>query len=156
MVYEWKTGSRIKADAQKSGELFEQLSKTEEGLTASTLLEANKPESAPLHNEYEWNDEKAANEWRLQQSRHFINSITTIVMSDSEEQQVRAFHIVTEKSQYEPIMAIIKEESKYERLLANAVLELEAFVRKYNTLKEIKTIIDSFEEMKEKLKALQS
>lgn len=149
MVYEWKSGSRIKADAQKSGELFEQLSKTEEGLTASTLLEANKPETAPLHSEYEWNDEKAANEWRLHQSRHFINSIVTIAISDTaEEQQVRAFHIVTESSKYEPLTAIIKEESKYERLLINAMSELEAFTRKYSTLRELKPVIESIEKVK--------
>ena len=65
MVYQWKSGSRIKGNAQESGELFEQLSKTEEGLTARTLLEANRPESAPLHNDYEWNNDIAAEEWRL-------------------------------------------------------------------------------------------
>ena len=37
MVYEWKSGTRIKANAQESGELFEKLSATEEGLTAETL-----------------------------------------------------------------------------------------------------------------------
>ena len=154
MVYEWKTGSRIKADAQKSGELFEQLTKTKEGLTASTLLEANKPETAPLHNEYEWDNETAANEWRLHQSRHFINSIVTIVVSDTqEEQQVRAFHIATETSRYEPLTAIIKEKDKYEQLLANAMAELEAFTRKYNTLKELKPIIESIEKVKKNEKA---
>ena len=57
MVYKWKSGARIKGDAQASGELFEQLANTPDGLTARTLLDANIPESAPLHSDYEWNDE---------------------------------------------------------------------------------------------------
>ena len=46
-AYKWKSGARIKGDAQASGELFEKLAATEEGLTAETLLQANKPNSAP-------------------------------------------------------------------------------------------------------------
>lgn len=147
MVYEWKSSARIKGDAQKCGELFEQLSATEEGLTAKTLLEANKPESAPLHNDYEWDDEKAAEEWRLHQSRNFINSITVKMVSEDKENetQVRAFHIVSEPHQYEPIAAIIKEKNKYEQLLQSAYSELQAFRKKYSTLKELIPVFDSIE-----------
>lgn len=148
MVYEWKSGTRIKANAQESGELFEQLSATEEGLTAETLLEANKPETAPLHNEYEWNDSKAAHEWRLHQSRHFINSIAIkVIATNDEEAAVRAFHIVTESSKYEPITAIIKEKSKREALLANALSELNSFKRKYETLSELAPIFKAIKEV---------
>lgn len=150
MVYQWKSGSCIKGDAQKSGELFEQLSATEEGLTARTLLDANKPEEAPLHNDYEWNDTKAAEEWRLHQSRHFINSIAIIIaMPDKEEPElVRAFHIVSEAHKYEPISAIVNEPNKYEILLNNALSELEAFKRKYNTLKELLPVFNAINEVR--------
>ena len=148
MVYEWKSGTRIKADAQECGEMFEKLSETEEGLTAETLLEANKPETAPLHNEYEWNDSKAAHEWRLQQSRHFINSIAIKVLTkDEEEIAVRAFHITTEKSCYESITAIITEKDKREALLASALSELNAFKRKYELLTELTPIFKAIMEV---------
>lgn len=149
MVYEWKSGSRIKGNAQESGELFKQLSETKDGLTAETLLEANKPETAPLHNDYEWNDEKAAHEWRLHQSRHFINSIAVKVVSEDTETDtiVRAFHIADEPSHYEPITAIIKEKTKYEHLLQTAYSELQAFRRKYSVLKELKPIFESIEKV---------
>lgn len=150
MVYEWKSGSRIKGNAQESGELFKQLSETKDGLTAETLLEANKPETAPLHNDYEWNDEKAAHEWRLHQSRHFINSLAVKVVSEDAaetETIVRAFHIADEPSHYEPITAIIKEKTKYEQLLQTAYSELQAFRRKYSVLKELNPIFESIEKV---------
>lgn len=147
-AYQWKSGSRIKADAQKSGELFERLSNTEEGLTARTLLDANRPKNAPLHNEYEWNDETAADNWRLHQSRHFINSIAVIATtSENVETTVRAFHITTEESKYEPITAIIKEPDKYAALLSSAKAELTAFRNKYNTLKELTPIFKAITEV---------
>lgn len=59
MVYEWKEAAQIKADAQKAGEMLENLEKTV-GITPKNLVEANRDESAPLHNEFEWNDTKAA------------------------------------------------------------------------------------------------
>jgi hypothetical protein len=147
-AYQWKSGSRIKADAQKSGELFERLSNTEEGLTARTLLDANRPKNAPLHNEYEWNDETAADNWRLHQSRHFINSIAIIATtSEDVETPVRAFHITTSESKYEPITAIIKEPDKYAALLKSAKAELMSFKNKYNTLRELTPVLKAIEEV---------
>jgi hypothetical protein len=149
-AYKWKSGSRIKADAQKSGELFEQLSNTSEGLTARTLLNANIPEDAPLHSEYEWDNEKAADSWRLHQSRHFINSIVILAPTTAENEQpepVRAFHITTEESKYEPITAIVQNPTKYEALLNSAISELKAFERKYSTLKELKPVIQAIMEV---------
>lgn len=147
MVYQWKSGSRIKGNAQKSGELFEQLAATEEGLTAETLLTANIPENAPLHGDYEWEDSAAAHQWRLHQSRNFINSLVTVVQEDTEEEEkpapVRAFFITTEESKYEPIGAIVKEQTKYDRLLDTAFRELQAFRRKYESLKELKAVFDA-------------
>lgn len=149
MVYQWKSGARIKGDAQTSGELFERLSATAEGLTARTLLEASKPESAPLHNDYEWNDEIAADNWRLQQSNHFINSISVVMVSKetNEEMQVRAFHITTEEHKYDPIELIVQQKDKYTALLSNAKAELETFKRKYNTLKELKPVFEAITEV---------
>lgn len=151
-AYKWKSGARIKGDAQASGELFEKLAATEEGLTAETLLEANKPKSAPLHNDYEWSDKKAAHEWRLHQSRNFIHSIVTVEVQEDQNtaqpEPQRAFFITTEKHKYEPLAVIVKEQSKYDRLLETALSELLAFKRKYEALKELQPVFDAMKEVK--------
>lgn len=148
-AYTWKSGSRIKADAQKCGELYERLSATEEGLTARTLLDANRPESAPLHSEYEWDDEQAADNWRLHQSRHFINSIAVVAIAaeSNEEIPVRAFHITTSDGVYEPLTAIIQQPDKYTALLSSAKAELAAFERKYATISELQPVFKAIKEV---------
>ena len=152
MVYKWKTGARVKGDAQASGELMEQLAATPDGLTARTLLEANMVPGTPLYDDYEWNDEIAADKFRLQQSNQFIDSITVVVFEEKAEadSQPRAFHITTEAHKYDALDVIVQEPSKYKVLLDNALAELATFKRKYEMLKELQPIFTAFKEVKSK------
>lgn len=145
MVYQWKSGARIRGNPQKSGELFERLAASEEGLTAATLLEASKPVDAPLHDDFTWDDSEAAHEWRLHQSRNFINALVVVPVQQTEEKQEpqRAFFITTEAHKYEPITAIVQEQSKYDALLIQAFRELTAFRKKYESLKELQPVFEA-------------
>lgn len=149
MVYNWKAGSRIKADPQKSGEMFELISQTEAGLTAETLLDANRPKGTPLHEDYEWDNDAAAESWRLHQSRHFLNSLTVCIFNDRAGQsiQTRAVQITTETHKYEPIGLIIKQEDKYAKLLENAKADMESFRRKYEILTELQAVFDAIDKL---------
>ena len=52
MVFQWKQGARIKADAQQAGILCSKL-ETEGRLTAKALLDESRAEGSPLHDEFE-------------------------------------------------------------------------------------------------------
>ena len=150
MVYQWKKGSRIKADANAAGQQFEALSETV-GLTAETVVDANRPADAVLHDEFEWDDPTAAEEWRKQQARHLMNCIciTAHTGNDGDEQQettVRAFFNV-EESTYEHIGVIFADEDKRAKLLASAKRELETFRSKYKTLKELAPVLAAIDEV---------
>lgn len=146
MVYQWKSGSRIKANPEEAGKQFEELAETV-GLTAETVLDANRPEDAPLHEEFEWRDDIAAEEWRKQQARHLINCICFSVEKQDGNEQVRAFFTTTETNGYESLEAIVIVENKYKSLLSKALSELSAFERKYSTLKELKPVFDAIKEV---------
>lgn len=75
-AYEWKIGGIHKADANVAGEVCEALARSEEGLSPETLLAASRNEEAPLHGEFEWNDETAAEKYRLGQARKIIVDLT--------------------------------------------------------------------------------
>lgn len=150
-AYKWKTASYIKADAEKAGKMCEELERTG-GLTAERLVEANEPEDAPLHDEFEWNDEKAAGEWRKQQARHIINSLV-IVSEKQDAEPVRAFISIERASpNYESLDIIIHSEDKYAALLAMALKELEAFKKKYSRLTELEALYNIIDEIKAKEK----
>ena len=134
MVYSWKSAARIKADAQKAGELFEQLERSGE-LTPAKIVEVSRSKDAVLHNEFEWDDSIAANCYREGQAGNLLRAI--IITGESKTAEpVRAFFKV-EQNTYESITAIVKSEDKMQSLLSQAISELNAFQRKYDCLRAL-------------------
>lgn len=148
MVYKFKQGSHIKADANIAGRMCEQLEQTKDGLTAKTLLDANRPADAPLHSCFEWNDGIAAEAYREQQARHIINCLCVVSETDTKAEPVRAFFTISEKK-YENIQAIVTSTDKHAALLEIALRELQAFKRKYETLSELRPILIAIDEMEQ-------
>ena len=142
MIYEWVAGARHKVSAQVAGEVCEELEQ-QGRLTAKDLVEVSRPEDAPLHEEFEWNDGVAAEKWREHQARNVINAIKIVREEDEDDDveepyRVRAFFTLKkEEPQYESIRIILSDEEKYNDLLKVAIRELMAFEKKYNKIKEL-------------------
>ena len=88
MIYKWKTYN-YKTSAEVAGSVCEELDRTV-GLTPENLVDASRPEDAPLHQEFEWNDELAAEEYRKTQARLLISNLS-IVIEEQKQESVRAF-----------------------------------------------------------------
>lgn len=146
-AYQWKTASYIKANADEAGKMCEELENTV-GLTAETLLQANTAEDTPLHNEFEWNDTKAAHSYRLQQARHIINCLVVVPEHQAENTvPVRAFFTLSSSPEYQSINAILSVEDSHKKLLEQAYRELETFKRKYTALSELKPLFDMVDKL---------
>ena len=147
MVYKWNVKD-TKVKAQDAGELCEKLSNTV-GLTPQTLLDASRSEDALLHNEFEWNDEVAAEKYRLTQAQHII--VNLVASSTEESEPVRAFQVVVhsygKSSGYEGIATIMSDDEKREQLLKSAKTELLWFKRKYKSLSELANVMKAIDEV---------
>ena len=133
MVYKFKAGSMISADPEKAAAVLNQLA-DENRLNAETVVEVSRPEDAPLHNEFEWRDDVAAEEWRKHQARHIIGCLV-IVDEEKTPEPVKAFYKINDAtSNYEPIHTIIKTEDKTEALKKLCLKEFLAFKAKYATV----------------------
>ena len=144
MVYQFKAGSHIRADAQVAGEMCERLA-AEGRLDAKTLVEENRPEDAPLHGEFEWDNDAAADRWREHQARHIINCLTVKV---EEREPIRAFFSIERSDpQYKHIDSIMRSKSETESLLEMALSELRAFERKYAQLEQLAKVFYAIEEL---------
>lgn len=147
MVYQFKTVSHIKANAQATGELCERLENTV-GLTPKTLLDASRDENSLLHNEFEWQDDVAAEKYREHQAGQIIRSL--IIVSEKEESSpIRAFcSIITDSErEYKSIETIINKPDLYDQLLQSAFNELKAFKQKYETLSNSEELQNLFNEI---------
>ena len=146
-AYSWKSGSYIRASAQDAGEMCDDLALRGK-LTAKNLLDANRPEDAPLHGAFEWDDAKAAEEFRLGQARHIIACLV-IKPETKTEPQVRCFYNLERSSpNYHSINAILDDTDSTELLLKNALGELAAFQRKYAVLKKLSPVFGAIEQVR--------
>jgi len=144
----WKDGFRAKVSAQTAYDVINGL--YEEGKSeASDLVDASRPEDAPLHSMFEWNDSIAAEKYREDQARYIIRHVC--VINDAEESEtvpVRAFFQIDEEtSNYEPTVVIMNDDEKRERLLDIAKKELNSFRLKYNSLKELAKVFSAIDEL---------
>ena len=149
MVYSWKEGTRYKTDANIAGAVCAEM-EAAGTLTAGNLVEASRPKDAPLHKEFEWNNTKAAEEWRKHQARNIIHSLVLVTEPGTDSESVRAFFkIETRSNNYESTVAIVRDENKYESLKAAALRELKVFQRKYHTISELGKVFAAIDELEE-------
>ena len=150
MVYQFKTGFRANVSAEDAGQICEMLAK-QHRLTGRDLVEESRPEDAPLHRYFEWNDSKAAELYRERQGRDLIAHIVILPEEKSDKpykevQFVRAFYNVDSTPEYHPIQQVLTTEDLHQKLLEAARRDMIIFKEKYKTLVEIQSVISAIDE----------
>lgn len=148
-MYSWKPGARVRTDADTVGRICEEMAKVGR-LTAENLVEDSRPVDAPLHNEFTWDDAKAAESWRKQEAMQIINHLEIRIQDVA---PVRAFiKLYTAEDNYHPTEVIVRDANSRDIMLRNAYQELAAFKRKYNALNELAKIFEAIDMMEGKFK----
>jgi hypothetical protein len=151
-TYAFKPGSHIRADANKAAEVCENLRKGG-GLSPQSLLDASRPKDAVLHDEFEWDDSVAAEEYRLRQAGHIIRCIVVIheKPTDGAKKEevvpVRVYHPThntedEKRGTYENITVIAKNTDMKARLMQDCLRELKWMQNKYSALKEVVNLLN--------------
>lgn len=93
----------------------------------SMLLDEAQNEDSSIHNLFEWDDTKAAHEYRLDQSRKMLRKVKIIYDGEPE----RLIHIPkvivkdeSKEGEYKPVTAIVKVQDDFARALSEAVGKL--------------------------------
>lgn len=116
-------------------------------------MDVSRAEDAPLHGEFEWDDDAAAEKYRVEQARGLIRCL--IVRQDPEEEEqrtvtikplARAFFNLTRGQGYESVARIVQSEDKMARLLGNAFRDLQSFRQKYDALQELDRVMGAIDE----------
>lgn len=138
-----------KKDAQEIGEFIERMDiKTPKNI----LKEVKKNKECIIYSYLEWDDNKAAEDFRLQQIRNIVNHITIVVKDVDNSLPIRAFHpVMAESNGKTPIyidldMAFSNDYYRIQ-VISRAKTELQNWrerYRQYDELKEIVFAISSF------------
>lgn len=145
-IFKFKKGSHIRGNAQEIGETLEQVRESNNGLTASAVVKAAAPKRHPLHRYFEWSDQKAAIKYRESQARHLIAAIEVRIRQDDGKTSapVRAYVAIGESTdRYLSVFTVMANPDSRRTLLAQALAELAAFQRKYESLAELAAVFQA-------------
>lgn len=150
MKYEWKLPGVVPVSAETAGAEFERIYAKYGKLDSEIVVEESKAESSPLHACFEWDDAKAASEYRRTQASHMIRLlVTTAETTDTKDVvPVRAF-VTTKESGFQPLTVVLQSPNMYDEMMRNALNELKSFRRKYETLKALTPVFDAIAEVEE-------
>jgi hypothetical protein len=126
------------------------LSKQNKGfLTAQHVVEfARDPETA-LHSRFEWNDNKAAEEYRIWQARQLLRVYVEVINDDLKPARI----FVSLKSDrynrsgggYRPFITVLEDHQLRAEMLQDALEEFKVYRAKYAALRELARAFNDME-----------
>ena len=141
--YAWARGSVHRVDAETAATVTQKLE--EEGrLTASELVNESRPENAPLHAEFEWDNAVAGEKYREHQARNIIHSL--VIVTEQQEPQKVYYHLYKDEPRYKSVEVILQNPDETEVMLKNAKREMEAFAKRYRRLEALTRVVEVIEE----------
>ena len=147
-TYKYRAGYRpALKNPQIVGDKLQELRDKNNGLTASIVIEEAKHKTSVLHGAFEWDDSKAAHEWRLHSARHLMRSVEIVSTSaEGDTRSLPAFVFVKTESgpQYESLARVLSDEELRIQVLNKALKEFEQWQQRYKEYEEFLNVFESF------------
>lgn len=93
-------------------------------LTTSGVLKMASDPASPLHNLFEWDDSKAAHQYRLDQARHTIKLMNLKI--ESPEDKIVHVPSINQEGEYKTAINVVGNVSDFELALTNALKRLKS------------------------------
>lgn len=123
-------------------------------LTVPSVIESAKSKRSPLHNEFTWDTQEALRKNLETEARNLIQAYHIIVITPSGP--VRTRHFVSLSSDrvngggYRTVHEVMGDEVARAQLLQDAMLQLEAFKSRFNSLTELSVVFEAIKEVEKK------
>lgn len=116
------------------------------------VVNAARPKASPLHSRFEWDNTKAAQEYRLWQARHLINVTVEYFGGEESSFTGRVFVSLTsdrgDGAGYRSMVSVMSDDQHRARLMQDALEEMDVFKRKYIRLKELADVFVAMSKVK--------
>lgn len=150
MVYNYKVPF-AKVDAQTAGVELARIEQKHDGLTPEDVVDESRDKSAPLHPVFEWNDQVAAEKFRVVQAGTLIRNITVKVEDVPEKPITRAFvnvvPVTQRKGLFRTVTVAMSNDDERNNVLDHALAELNQVKKKYAGLAELAHIFEEIERL---------
>jgi len=138
--YKWKLEGLGKGvDVALVVEELTRLQKVNRILTPEVVVRAAEDNNSILHKLFEWDDNKAAYNWRLQQARTILNNIEVTIITDGEPREIAVFEVTTRSEGYKSVDTFTNEDVDFIR--ASILRQLNTMKSKLKTYKEFDKVL---------------
>ena len=138
--YKWKLAGLGKGvDVALVVEELTRLQEVNRILTPEVVVRAAENSESVLHKLFEWDDNKAAYNWRLQQARTILNNIEVTIITDGEPREIAVFEVTTRSEGYKSVDTFTNEDVDFVR--ASILRQLNTMKSKLKTYKEFDKVL---------------
>lgn len=141
MTYVYRDGTRSGGvTALVAGAELERIRLAHDGqLLPEAVVEEARPEDAPLHPVFEWDDAVAGELYRLNQARYFIRCVRIVLDESSEEHRPAYVHVTSSTSEryYQSATVAVGNVDEWASAVAGLQGKLTALARSVEDLRRI-------------------
>ena len=163
-VLRWKVGFyQNKVPVRAAVDELVRLHNVNGSLTAKDVVDASRPEDAPLHPVFEWDDSVASEQWRQHQARLMVCAIEYTPLPTAPVEPIRYFVHVREDDAnpkenpsipgYTQTEIILNDEAFRKRYLRQIMREAEPLIKKCRSFEELADLVKEYEATLERLAA---
>lgn len=158
-IYKAKSGAQFDGKkVQIYGKFLNHLAKSKKGqLTPREVLGGARSEDSPIHDCFEWDNDRGAEKYRIHQAQNLMNHIGIVVTYKGEEKVIPMFInlIIDEgkKPERKYVQSeIVAENEEYRRqAIENALRELISWQIRYKDIQELGKVFSAIEETQKEL-----
>lgn len=151
---EWRGGRTFRASPVVAHNTIEMIRKVTGTVTPAALVDASRSEDAPLHEEFEWDDNTAAEGFRRGQARQILNHLLVVYRSDTskESRPTRAYVAMRsvaaearteddDKTEgYTDVQTIMQNPQLRRRYIVSVLREIAAWRRRHADIVELSNL----------------
>ena len=126
MEYAWKEGVRFKTNANDAGVLLEGIRGRFGEVTPELVLKEARHKDSVIHNDFQWDDEKAANLYRLDTARRIIRNLRVVSEGEVTDEPVFVHVTVGDRRYYERTDLAVESPDIWAQVMKEEKTRLEA------------------------------
>lgn len=152
--HEWGPGYSFKAKPEQAAAVFDEIREREGVLTPAAVVEASREAAAPLHGDFTWDDERAAELHRQNEARSMIRSLVVVyrhpetkkeIPTRREVSLVRLTGDVANARRYVPVQGVLDDPAQRKALVDQARRELVSWANRFREVQELAGVMEAID-----------
>ena len=142
-MYKWKLkGLSKKVDPELAVQELDKIQNIHGKLTPELIVQTAEQPDNVLHNLFTWDNDEAADKWRLHQARLLINNIELTIIKNGETRTIDVYEITSKSDGYKHISTFDKSDVEYVReTILKDLQRVQEKLKLYSEFSKVRSLI---------------